>query len=55
MVYLRTQLHRIVNYPDPEAHELIRKIALHHGVNVGNVFVINDSTQAFYLLAYYFA
>ena len=55
MAYLRTQLHRIVNYPDPEARELIRKIALHHGVNVGNVFVTNGSTQAFYLLAHYFS
>lgn len=55
MAYLGTQLHRIVNYPDPEARELVRKIALHHGVNVGNVFVTNGSTQAFYLLAHYFS
>lgn len=55
LAHLTAHLNLISNYPDPNATTLTRKIAQYHGVESCNVLVTNGSTEAFYLIAHYFA
>ncbi|MDI6735174.1 MAG: threonine-phosphate decarboxylase CobD [bacterium] len=42
----------IFHYPDPQANDLIKKIAKYWGVNEENILVGNGSTQLIYLLVH---
>jgi len=52
--HLAEQIHKVCNYPDPDAESVKIKIAAHHRLEKENVIVCNGSTEAFYLVAHYF-
>ncbi len=49
--YLKEQLPSIANYPTPNADELAKKIALHHGLDNDAILITNGATEAFYTIA----
>ncbi len=49
--YLQKQLSEITNYPDPNADELVEKIASHHQLKTENILVTNGATEAFYIIS----
>ncbi len=49
--HLGRNLHLIGSYPEPDAGELCRIIAAHHGVDPRQVLVFNGSVEAFYTVA----
>lgn len=50
--YLRENLDTIRHYPDPEAKQLTRLIAKHHGIATDQILVTAGSAEAFYLMAH---
>lgn len=50
--HLAAHLPSVLNYPDPRATVLSKKIALHHSVNPENVLLTNGSAEAFYVAAH---
>ncbi|VAW14047.1 L-threonine 3-O-phosphate decarboxylase [hydrothermal vent metagenome] len=52
--YLKKKIHSIQNYPEPDAHNLRKRIAMFHGLSSGQVFVSNGSVDAFYQIAQVF-
>ncbi len=49
--HLQQNLHLISNYPEPDAADLCRKIAVSHNVNPEQVLAFNGSVEAFYTIA----
>ncbi len=49
--HLQQNLHLISNYPEPDAADLCRKIAVPHNVNPEQVLAFNGSVDAFYTIA----
>lgn len=49
--HLQQNLHLISNYPEPDAADLCRKIAVLHNVNPEQVLAFNGSVEAFYTIA----
>ena len=52
--HLTNEIHRISNYPEPDACSLQIKLADHHQLSPNSILVTNGSTEAFYLLAQLF-
>ena len=54
--YLRKEVFRIHNYPDPQARQLAQVLRKHHRLSDGmEVLVTNGSAEGFYLLAHLFS
>jgi len=49
--HLQQNLHLIGNYPEPDASDLCRRIAIFHEVNPDQVLAFNGSVEAFYTVA----
>lgn len=52
--HLSNHINLLASYPNPEASDLKKKMALHHGLAENQVVITNGSTEAFYLLAQLF-